>query len=102
MPILPPEDVGAMKREFARLDAEGHGYVDASILIAQYGLATCRDMDLLAACQDGIVDLHEFMRLFCPADHRLPETESSARRWFTEILSFETSDAYHHLTELST
>jgi Ca2+-binding EF-hand superfamily protein len=98
--VLPTDEVARLRREFERLDREGLGRIPTAQLVREYGLHTdynqsagCMASDLLETCQDGFVDLHDFMRLLCPDGYRLPNMEGSIREVFHHIVEYEACEA---------
>jgi len=90
-PLLPAADLRRIKDEFSRLDTHGNGLIEVSTLSDSLQLGDAFEVArMYDGNDDGYIDVSEFVRMMCPSEYRLPETDEIGRKLFGDLIEHET------------
>eukprot|EP00927_Polykrikos_kofoidii_P040834 TRINITY_DN34830_c3_g1_i1.p1 TRINITY_DN34830_c3_g1~~TRINITY_DN34830_c3_g1_i1.p1 ORF type:complete len:802 (-),score=129.15 TRINITY_DN34830_c3_g1_i1:49-2454(-) len=99
-PFMPVSEIHSLEDEFRKLDNHGRGYITANDLVNGWGWYQDEAEDTVASVAhagDGLVDMHDFVRMMCPSEYKLPEMHGYSRELFGRFLA---SEVHHRKREL--
>jgi len=96
--VIPREDLEAIKREFARLDADGIGAVGFADLARYLGTTSAEIAARYDVDADHHVGLNEFCKMMCPVQYRLPEMSGNGRRMIGKLVDHVLKDRKKRLS----
>jgi len=87
--IIPDDDIRKLEAHFHALDVTGRGYVTLDELGKEWGMDEASLRELFKnnhVAHDTYLDSHDYLRLVCPEEYRLPAMYGSSRDLFGKLL----------------
>lgn len=88
-PLLSEDEQVLIKEQFRLMDSDRDGLVTVEDIMDDWACSEEQASPALKyfdVCSDGYLDEHEFMRMMCPDEYRVPEMTGLAREMFGKLL----------------
>jgi len=95
-PVIPRDELAHLEGEFLKLDRTKCGHVSLEEIEQAWGMDIETLHDLVKSndvSEDGYVDKHDFIRLFCPPEYRPPSMSGEDRQVLGKLLLFHEARA---------